>query len=64
MIAIANGAVKTLCAITTDQSCPDIPNFESQASIASAIIIKGIVGGSKISAIYGPLKRKLYRKSE
>ena len=26
--------------------------------------LKGMVGGSKISAIYGPLNRKLYRKSE
>jgi hypothetical protein len=59
MMAMANGAVRTVCAAMTDQTSPDAPIFENQASMASAMMISGMHGGSRISARYAPLKRKL-----
>ncbi len=47
---MAKGAVSTECAMMIDQSWPERPSFESHASIASAMMISGIVGGSRISA--------------
>ena len=47
---MANGAVRTVWAAMIDHTSPDAPMRENQASMASAMMISGMVGGSKISA--------------
>ena len=55
---MANGAVSTVWAMMMDQICPEAPILENQASMASAMMISGMVGGSRASARYALLKRK------
>ena len=60
IIAMANGMVSTVWAAIIDHTCPDIPILANQASIANAMIIRGIVGGSNASAKNPPLPKNLY----
>ena len=50
IIAMANGAVSTVWAAMMDQTSPDAPMRENQASMARAMMISGMVGGSRMRA--------------
>ena len=56
MIAMAKGAVSTECAMMIDQSWPDAPIQDSHASMASAMMISGIVGGQQDQRQIRPLE--------
>ena len=50
IIAMAKGAVNTVWAMIIENTCPESPTLANQASMASAIIINGMVGGKRINA--------------
>ena len=59
MTAMANGAHSTVWAMMIEIICPTARSCDSQANMASAMMISGMVGGSSASTRKAFLPKKL-----